>query len=317
VEFTTDWREDARRRDFTFNALSLRPDGAVFDDHGGVEDAKAGRVRFVGAAADRIQEDYLRILRLFRFYAWFGRAPLDETTLDACRIHAPGIARLSAERIQQEFSKLLSAPSPAEAVRMMARTGVLGHVIADANVDALARLIVLEANLAPQNEMPAWLRRLAVLLPPTAEENTADRLKLSNADRAHLKVLAGFEPLVNDHTDPLHLRRALFHLGAPVVENRVLLAWARLDDVASAAPWRALLAAAQSWAPRSLPIGGDDVLALGVKPGPAVGQLLAAAEEWWIGAGFEPSRAEILDHLRDLMAANKNGSGGAPEPLVL
>jgi poly(A) polymerase len=309
VEFTTDWHEDARRRDFTFNALSLRPDGALFDDHGGIEDAKAGRVRFVGAAADRIQEDYLRILRLFRFYAWFGRAPLDETTLDACRIHAPGIARLSAERIQQELSKLLSAPLPAEAVRMMARTGVLQHVITDANVDALARLTLLESHLGAQNEIPAWLRRLALLLPPGAEEATADRLKLSNADREHLKALAGPKPLVNDHTDPLHLRRALFHFGASVVENRVLLAWARLDEVASAAPWRALLAAAQSWTPKSLPIGGEDVLALGVKPGPAVGRLLAAAEEWWIGAAFEPTHAQILEHLRQLVSQSAYKDG--------
>jgi len=312
VEFTTDWPEDARRRDFTMNALSLKPDGTVFDDHGGVADARAGHVRFVGAAADRIQEDYLRILRLFRFFAWYGRAPLDDATLEACRTHAAGLARLSAERIQQELSKLLSTPSPAEAVKLMAQVGVLQHIIAsEANVDALARLVALETNV---NAAPLWLRRLAALLPAGADNSIADRLKLSNADREYLKTLAAAEPVLNDHTDPLHLRRALFRLGGPMVSDRVLLAWARLTDVASAAQWRALLDVAESWTPKTLPIGGADILALGIKPGPAVGRLISAAEEWWIGANFEPGRSEILDHLRQ-MITHESGDTSTPEPL--
>ena len=322
VEFTTNWHEDARRRDFTMNALSLKPDGTLFDDHGGVADARAGHVKFVGAAADRIQEDYLRILRLFRFFAWYGRAPLDDTTLQACRTHAANLARLSAERIQQEISKLLNAPSPAAAVKLMADVGVLEVVIpGNADVDALARLVTLEANLHGPGAEPLWLRRLAVLSPIGTADQVADRLKVSNADRARLKALTAPAPVVNDHADPLHVRRALFHLGADLVAERVLLAWARLDNVASAARWRALLGVAEGWTPKTLPIGGADVLALGVKPGPEVGRLLAMAEEWWIGAGFAPSRDGLLEHVRDLIAQNgaqnKSGSGGEPEPLVL
>ena len=168
---------------------------------------------------------------------------------------------------------------------------------------------------------PLWLRRLAVLSPIGTADQVADRLKVSNADRARLKALTAPAPVVNDHADPLHVRRALFHLGADLVAERVLLAWARLDNVASAAPWRALLGVAEGWTPKTLPIGGADVLALGVKPGPEVGRLLAMAEEWWIGAGFAPSRDGLLEHVRDLIAQNgaqnKSGSGGEPEPLVL
>ncbi len=286
VEFTTDWHEDARRRDFTMNAMSLRPDGALFDDHGGWDDAKTGRVRFVGNAADRIQEDYLRTLRLFRFFAWYGRAPIEPATLMACRVHAAGLARLSAERIQQELVKLLNAPSPVEAAALMAANDVLQYVLpGESDVSSFTRLVACETQT---NTAHSWIRRLAALSrAPT--ESVADHLKLSNSDRERLKVLMQVEPVLDDHTDPLRLRRALFHLGASLVSDRILLAWSRQGDAGSPAPWRALLEAAAAWSPKILPVSGSDVLDLGVKAGPAVGRLLAAVEDWWIGAGFEPS----------------------------
>lgn len=314
VEFTADWHEDARRRDFTMNALSLRPDGTLFDDHGGFDDAKAGRVRFVGDAGDRIQEDYLRILRLFRFFAWYGRVPLEPATLAACRAHASGLARLSAERIQQELVKLLSVPSPVEAITLMADCGVLQHVLPGGfDAASFARLVTLEAQT--DSIMCDWLRRLAALLPSGESESVAAQLKLSNADRDRLKILTQAGPVLDDHTDPLHLRHALFRLGAVPVTDRILLAWSRRKDVPSSAPWRALLAAAAAWTPKTLPVNGGDVLALGVAAGPAVGRLLAAVEEWWIGAGFEPDRTQTLAHLQHLVgqsadAENKDGSGG-------
>jgi poly(A) polymerase len=293
VEFTTDWREDARRRDFTFNAMSMRPDGAVYDNHGGWNDAQAGRVRFVGAAGDRIQEDYLRILRLFRFFAWYGREPLDHVTLLACRTHLAGLARLSAERVQQEIAKLLAAPKPRDAVKQMAECGVLAEILPEArDIDVLARL----------QTTADWLLRLAALLPDDeAAKNVAARLKLSNAERDRLLALTAAEPMLSDRTDPRTLRRALYHLGAALVADRILLAWAKSADGADVTPWRALLSAAAAWEPKILPVRGEDVLGLGVKPGPDVGRLLAAVEEWWIGAGFGPGRTEALDHLKSLM----------------
>ena len=298
VEFTTDWHEDARRRDFTMNALSLRPDGVLFDDHGGVADARAGRVRFVGAPADRIQEDYLRILRLFRFYAWYGRAPLDAPTLAACRANVGGLGRLSGERIKQELAKLLLAPAPYGALALMADAGVLQQIVAGAgDLRAINRLVEFEQD--ERHREPDWLCRLAAILPPAADAGEiADCLRLSNADRERLAALTKVEPVLDEHADPLHLRRALHRLGAPLVSNRVLLAWSRAKDGEPAAPWRAMLAAAAAWVPKTFPGGGADVLALGVKSGPAVGRVLAAVEEWWIGAGFEPSRDGVLEHLK-------------------
>ncbi len=305
VEFTADWHEDAGRRDFTFNAMSLRPDGTLFDDHGGVADAKAGRVRFVGAPADRIQEDYLRILRLFRFFAWYGRVALDAGTLAACRAHVAGLAHLSGERLRQELAKMLTAPSPGPAVAAMVETGVLPRVIPEApDADALTRLIALEHE--EPRAAPEWLRRLAALLPPAAKTDAvADRLKLSNAERDRLAALTRREPALDERSGPAELRRALYRLGGPLIGDRVLLAWARIEEGKPAAPWRALRSAAAAWIPKVLPVGGDDVLALGVKPGPAVGRLLAAVEEWWIGAGFEPTRAEALEYLQTLAGRDR------------
>ena len=309
VEFTNDWHEDARRRDFTFNAMSLGPDGTLFDDHGGLEDARGGRVRFVGDAGDRIQEDYLRILRLFRFFAWYGRTPLDAATVQACSSHVGSLKRLSGERIQQELSKLLAAPAPGAAVTLMQDSGVLAEALPQAaKIDVFTRLLELTST-------DDWLLRLAALLPAESEaaQAAAVHLKLSNAARDRLVMLLRPAPALDDHADPLTLRRALYALGGKVVGERVLLAWARATDVASTAPWRALLEAAAAWEPKTLPIGGAEVLALGVTPGPAIGQLLTAAEQWWIGAGFAPSRAEILAHLEDVLKS-KNGSGGVPGP---
>jgi poly(A) polymerase len=310
VEFTTDWHEDARRRDFTFNAMSLRPDGTLFDDHGGAEDAIAGRVRFVGVPADRIQEDYLRILRLFRFFAWYGRAPLDDETLTACRVHAVRLAQLSSERIRQEVQKLLSAPAPQSAVQTMIDVGVLHHALPEPHAfDVFVRLAALESQhtLDPGD----WLRRLAALAPSAT---VADRLKLSNAERERFTAMLCETPRVDDHADPSALRRALYRLGGPLVRDRILLAWAKADD-AQIPPWRALLDASETWTPKTLPVSGRDVLDLGLAPGPDVGRLLATVEAWWIGAGFAPSRDEALSHLRHLASAkNKDGSGGAPEP---
>ena len=304
VEFTTDWHEDARRRDFTMNALSLSPSGLLFDDHGGLDDARAGRVRFVGVPADRIQEDYLRILRLFRFFAWYGRTPLDAATLGACRTYAGGIAHLSGERIQQEFVKLMLAPAPCEAVSMMAEAGVLQRIIPEAlDLDVLKRLIAREPEF--KRSGPDWRLRLAAILPAGVDaEVRAAALRLSNADRDRLTALTKSEPVLDDHTNPLCLRRALYHLGGRLVSDRVLLAWSRADRASPDTPWRALLGAAATWTPKTLPVGGADILEMGVEPGPAVGRLLGAVEEWWIGAGFEPARGDLLAHLRRLVGQN-------------
>ena len=307
VEFTTDWHEDSCRRDFTMNALSLRADGALFDDHGGIDDAKAGRVRFVGNPADRIQEDYLRILRLFRFFAWYGRVPLDAMTREACGVHAPGMTRLSAERIQRELAKILAAPDPSAAVTLMRETGALAQVLPEASDGAaLAALISVEREA--QAFSSHWLRRLAVLLSAQAVKDVSARLKLSNADSDQLAQLTAGEPEIHSQMSPSEFRRVLYRLGPTAAVDRLLLAWGRQPENVrrdDAGHWRELIAVADAWVPKSLPLSGSDVLALDVAPGPAVGKILAAVEKWWIAGDFAPTRAAALAELARRVAQKK------------
>ena len=300
VEFTTDWAEDARRRDLTINAMSVRPDGALFDFFGGKEDALAGRVRFVGDPADRIQEDYLRILRLFRFFASFGRADIEPATLVACRVHAQGLLRLSAERIQAELVKILASSDPAPALAIMRDCGVLGVALPEArDLTLLSLLSAIErAAIAP----PDWRRRLSACIDADDAEPLARRLKLSSADGLRLVRLTAVAPRVDDATSRVDLRAALYRFGPDVIRDRILLGWVRARTLASSddAAWRSRLALVADWHPQSMPVSGADVLALGIPQGPVVGELLSAVESWWMARDFAPSREDALTELHRL-----------------
>src|SRR5262249_20100875 len=144
VEYTDDWQEDARRRDFTMNALSLSPEGEIFDYFGGIKDAKEGHVRFIGEPAERIREDYLRILRFFRFFAHYGKGEPDKNALAACAAQAFHLSKLSGERLQQEMFKLLSSPHAVATLTLMQETGVLSQTLA-VEIKSLKPLAALES----------------------------------------------------------------------------------------------------------------------------------------------------------------------------
>jgi len=264
VEFTADWREDAQRRDFTFNAMSLTPDGAVTDYFGGGEDLKAGRVRFVGAPANRIKEDYLRILRLFRFQAHFGRAPIEERTLQACTDLKGGITQLSIERITQEIIKLLSATNPTPSISAMQSCGVLDVVLPGANGGNLERLIPMEKKYLIA---PSWRRRLAAL-------GSASSLRLSNHDADYVAAV---------QKKPADITIALYREGRDIVLDRCLIAH-DTDGIA-----RAL-----AYMHQPMPLSGQDLIAAGHAPGPALGAALRAAEGLWVSSAFQAARSELL-----------------------
>ena len=213
VAFTTDWAEDAARRDFRLNALYADREGVIYDYvGGGIEDAYAGRVVFVGDAETRIREDYLRVLRFFRFFAWYGRGDIDAVGLAACARLKDGVARLSAERVSKELLRLLEAPDPRKAVRLMADSGVLA-VAVPAALD-LERFDAM-VDIDPDPEL-----RLSALLPddPTAVVALADSLRLSTAQRDRLEAAAYQIGL--GLTAP-ETRAAIYRLGAPTFSDRV------------------------------------------------------------------------------------------------
>ena len=295
VAFTTDWAEDAQRRDFRLNAIYCDRNGGLFDPTGkGVEDAQAGRIVFVGDPMVRIREDYLRILRFFRFHAWFGRGEPDAAAVAACRALKGMLAGRAAERTQKELLKLLAAEDPRGAVQLMRSTGVLEAILP--MVQSLARfdgLVRIQRTALHENDAEL---RLAAMIPPdgATAELTAERLRLSNAQRDRLVTAMRSEPRITSWMSPREVRRALYRLGRQAFTDRVRLAWAEADTPRTEPQWLALLAAAADWSRPELPITGADVKAAGAPVGPLVGQVLREVEDWWVDEDFpsDPALAQ-------------------------
>ncbi|MDE1897316.1 MAG: CCA tRNA nucleotidyltransferase [Rhodospirillales bacterium] len=278
VEFTDDWREDAARRDFTMNAMSLTQGGEVFDYFGGRADLAAGIVRFVGAPGARIAEDYLRILRFFRFFARYGQGAADAEAVAAIAAGREGLRRLSVERVWSEVKKILAAPDPVPAMALMQKTGVLDIVLPGADVARLAALVAKGAPVEP-------LLRLAAL----TDEELAERLRLSGAEAV---LLAGWREtfVLRPGDEDAALRRAL--ADSP---HEALIGQSWLWD-GDGAGLRARLA---GMARPVFPLQGRDLVALGIEPGPRLGVVLAEARRWWMEGGCVADRAECLARARD------------------
>jgi poly(A) polymerase len=301
VGFTQSWEEDAVRRDFRLNALYADAQGRIFDPTGeGVADARAGRIVFVGDAMTRIREDYLRILRFFRFHAWYGRGDPDSAALAACKALKGMLSGRAAERTQKELLKLLAAEDPRGALRLMAATSVLSAVLPQ--VKALTRFETLVAIETEQLfEIDAELR-LASLLPddPKVALDTAERLRLSNSLKDRLIAAAGKEPRIVSWMSPRETRRAVYRLGARTFADRVRLAWATSDRPAAGVQWRALIPLAETWTPPAFPLTGEDVIAAGVPRGPLVGQVMREIEDWWVDLDFIDDRMAAAERLKSV-----------------
>jgi poly(A) polymerase len=278
IEFTSDWQEDASRRDFTINALYARlPGGDISDYFGGIDDLKAHRVRFIGGPLLRIAEDHLRILRFFRFSARFART-VDAEGLAACTARANDLMALSRERIATELRGLLSVADPVPVLALMIEHGIWRPVLPEitaARLPVLARTIGAEAA---SGIAPDWRRRLAALLPPDPAQAEAigARLRLSKADRTRLALAA-------PAWEGDELRPAAWRIGAEATMDRLLIAGESGADVATLAAWQR---------PR-LPVSGRDLLARGLAPGPEVARRLGQFEREWVAAGFPQDAAAV------------------------
>jgi poly(A) polymerase len=298
VAFGRSWRHDAQRRDFTINALSASRDGRVHDYVDGLADLAARRVRFIGDAATRIAEDYLRIMRFFRFHATFGEGPPDAVALSACIAARAGLDNLSRERVRMELLKLLSAGRAPEAVAVMADAGILTRILGGVPlVVSLARMAEIERGL---DEAPDALRRLGALALFVSEnaERLFQRLRLSNAEHQRLLSMSeGWWRIGRDM--PARGARALvYQLGPAGYVDRTLLAWSRSRDATDDASWQALARFSRAWTPPKFPLAAADLIAHGVAKGPALGAALRKAEEAWIGADFPAEESEIAQIAR-------------------
>ena len=305
VAFTDDWNEDAQRRDFTFNALYATREGEVIDLTGGIADLDVRRVRFIGDAAARIAEDYLRILRFFRFHARYGRGELDRDGLAACAAAKEGIATLSGERIHDELLKLLAAENPVPALRQMAAAGIIGEVLPGTlDFERLAQLVEIETSHLFADGDP--LLRLAALIaggPAERRTHVAKRLRLSNAEAARLAAIDRSDVKIISYLSIREVRRALYKLTVPVFKDKVMLGWAADRKLSNATQWRALLALADSWERPTLALDGHEIMAAGVPNGPDVGRIRNEVEEWWIDADFTDDKFSIIERLKAVVQA--------------
>lgn len=299
VAFSTDWAEDAERRDFRLNALYAEPDGTVHDPTGGgLEDARAGRIVFVGDAEMRLREDYLRILRFFRFNAWFGRGEPDRDGLAACERMREGLRTLSAERIAKELLRLLGADDPRAVVRTMAAVGVLGELLPGAlDLRRFEGLVAIESDQLFETDAEL---RLAALLPDDrdAVADACKRLKLSNALRERLLASASDAARLTSWMSPREIRRAIYRLGAQAFRDRVKLAWAASDRPVTTPQWRMLSVYPATWTIPPFPLSGEEIKTAGVPEGPLVGAVRREIEDWWIDLDFTTDSMAAVERLK-------------------
>ncbi|GLK51329.1 CCA tRNA nucleotidyltransferase [Maricaulis virginensis] len=300
VTFTEDWAEDAQRRDFRLNALYADRTGAVTDPTGGLEDVAPRRFVFVGTPENRIREDYLRILRLFRFEAWYGAGDPDPAGLAAAAALKDGLHKLSVERVWAELKKLLAARDPRAALAAMAKAGILDLILGvNGSLRVLGGIVDqdVQYGLAPDS-----LLRFVALADggPERIRTMAAKLKMSNAETRRLEGAvdpSAREDVTKAFSDMAAAERAIMALGARAFEDQ-----ARLQAAGEVAPpprdWTLLAKFAREWAEPEFPVKGGDLILLGYEPGPMLGDALDELKAYWIAERFEPSKDELIARLK-------------------
>jgi poly(A) polymerase len=306
VVFGRDWRADAERRDFTINALSVTAEGTVHDYVGGIDDIAARRVRFIGEPRRRIEEDYLRILRFFRFHAHFAEGPPDGAALHACIAARAGLDTLSRERVRVEMLKLLLAPHATATLAIMAECGLLGIILGGvAFLASFENTVKVEAALGAEADAVRRLGALGVWVAEDAERLT-NRLRLSGAESERLLALEHWWRVAPDpDAQPAHA--LLYRLKPQSFVDRVLVAWARSDAGAANVGWRHLASLPQRWPVPDFPLKAADFMKRGVAVGPQLGASLRAAEVSWIAADF-PADPAALNRIADEAARERTAS---------
>ncbi|MBB3590051.1 poly(A) polymerase [Rhizobium sp. BK529] len=309
VAFSTDWQSDAERRDLTINALYANAAGEVIDLVGGLADIEKRNIRFIGDAATRIAEDYLRILRFFRFFAWYGSGRPDAEGLKASSAARSKLKTLSAERVWSELRKLLSAEDPGRALLWMRQVAVLTEILPETEkwgIDTIPALVATEKALG---WAPDPLLRLASIIPPdpTRVEALASRLKVSNAEASYFKEWVKAAP-VNDEISAAAFERLLYRNGTDgiIVRLKLALSIARgkaegsFEEMSRSARLSKLLDHARAWKKPQFPLNGGDVVATGIQAGPKVGEILSTLENQWVEENFFADRATLLARLSEI-----------------
>lgn len=308
VEFTDDWKEDAARRDFTFNSLSMDLEGNIYDYFGGIADLHRGMVKFVGDPEARVQEDYLRILRYFRFETYYAHGTHTKHTpsLAACIKFADKLEELSGERIQSEMLKLLRAEDPFHVLMLMREEGVLQHIIPGStqyvDLEAIQHMVQIEHEEGSVMPSQDAIIRLALLFEAGRKQvqELCSRWKCSNAHREQLLELVEPEDsVIIDHShDEDAQKRILVRIGKDKFIRQLLYCWAKDTENQYLVAYKSMLALANTWKIPQFPVKGQDLLGLGIKEGKRVGELLEKTFDVWEEGGYKLSKAKLLTMIR-------------------
>lgn len=297
VRFGTDWKADAMRRDFTVNALYCDRDGTLYDPLDGYGDLAARTIRFIGDPDQRIAEDRLRILRFFRFFAWYGSDRPDPESLKACVRHRDGLDGLSVERIWREFKKLLSAPDPVKSILWMRTTKILTIIVPETEkwgIDLLPPLVTVRKQAGEPIDP---ILRLMSIIPPQLDrvQELATRLKLSNDETARLTAWAGQADLPPGITED-DLATLMYQADSRTIQDKLWLQKAKqAAKVEESADTDKLIAFAKDWKRPELPVQGRDLIKLGYSTGPEIGKALLQLEQAWIASNFSLQKPELIE----------------------
>jgi poly(A) polymerase len=293
VRFGRDWKADAERRDFTINSLSADRKGQVFDYTGGVEDIAAHRVRFIGDASKRIAEDYLRVLRFFRFYAAYGEGVMDAAGLAACIQARDRLSQLSRERVRNELMKLLIGRHAVPSLAVMSETGILVDALAGVPyLASFSNMTKIEAHFGLTADATRRLGALGVRVREDVER-LRERLRLTNEEAKRLRIAAEGWWQISPEMGPVARRAIIYRVGPEAYCERAMLAFSRADEKVDDESWRELLALPDEWTAPKFPIEAQDFIDRGVEKGPLLGIALAIAEASWVDHGF-PEEDHLL-----------------------
>lgn len=303
VEFTTDWEIDAGRRDLTINAVYADEKGNVFDYYNGIDDLEKGVVRFIGSPAQRIKEDYLRILRFFRFYSLFAKTPVDKKALQACNENKDGLKNLSMERIRDEFFKILLTPRAGQTIKIMAENDILGYVLPapkDDNIDKLDFFINdVNVNILP----PDPVRRMFILYTPQEDlaENMATRMKFSKKQKQDFIEWARINVSLDDFIIPQELKKMIYLHGKDFAKNKLLIEQALQKRIIPSTA--DIVKSIDETEVPVFPLRGKDIIETGIADNRQIGAVLDNLEQIWVNSDFQLSKEQLLSHLPELKTA--------------
>ena len=298
VKFTKDWFVDSNRRDFTVNAMSCDFNGNLYDYHNGLKDLKEGRIKFIGDSKKRIKEDFLRILRYFRFYAYYGKNNIEKNQINTFKNLSSNLKKLSSERLYYEFEKILLSNNAYKVIKLMQNSGVLKYIIFNKNY--IERIKFLN-KLNKINHLIDFSTRLAIILNKKNLLKVSRNLKLSKVENNKINKIIQLNKSFNFKDFEKNKSKYVYYYGYEMLQSLLIYNFFKLTSNAKIKKYLKIIDSVKNLKIPNLPIFGKDIIRLGIKPGPKIGKLIELIESWWILNNFKPSKKECLKKLEELI----------------